>query len=82
MPYPRHVAVLRTIRATLLSKAVPSPGRYSIWTGLAMLYVVWLIAPASDTDWAVPFVVFALAITGVWSIERGFRLERQRRRRH
>jgi hypothetical protein len=46
-----------------------------------MLYVAWLIAPASDTDWAVPFVVFALAITGVWSIERGFRLERQRRRR-
>jgi hypothetical protein len=75
------MAVLRTIRATLLSKAVPSPGRYSIWTGLAMLYVAWLIAPASDTDWAVPFVALALAITGVWSIERGFGLERQRRRR-
>ncbi len=44
-----------------------------------MLYAVLVIAPAAETDPAAPFVAILLAIAGIWSIERGVRLEFHRR---
>jgi hypothetical protein len=67
------------IAAALMSRGVISRGWYSVLTGVAMLLAVWLIAPASDSDPAVPVVVLVLALTGIWSIERGLRAEYQRR---
>jgi hypothetical protein len=67
------------IAAALMSRGVISPGWYSVLTGVAMLLVVWLIAPASDSDPAVPVVALVLALTGMWNIERGLRAEYQRR---
>ena len=73
------MAVLRDLARALLSKGVISRGWYAILTGLAMLFVVWLIVPIADTDPAVPVVAVVLALTGIWSIERGLRSEYQRR---
>ncbi len=73
------MAALRNLAAALLSKGVISRGWYSILTGVAMLYVVVAIAPQAATDHAVPFAAVALALTGVWCIERGLRSEYQRR---
>jgi hypothetical protein len=72
--------VLRAVGAYVLSKGVISRGWYAILTGIAMIYAVLVIAPASDTDPAAPFVAVALAVTGIACIERGVRLERRRRR--
>ncbi len=70
---------LRTIGATLMSKGVISRGWYAVLTGLAMLYAVVVIAPATGTDPAAPYVAILLAIAGIWSVERGARLEFRRR---
>jgi glucose dehydrogenase len=67
------------IAAAVMSKGVISRGWYSVLTGVAMLLAVWLIAPTSDSDPAVPFVALVLALTGIWNIERGLRAEYQRR---
>jgi protein-S-isoprenylcysteine O-methyltransferase Ste14 len=67
-----------TVMRALLSRGVISPGWYAILTGLAMLYVVWLIAPVAHTDRAIPVVAVVLAITGIWSIERGLRSQLRR----
>jgi len=73
------MAVLRDLARALLSKGVISRGWYAILTGVAMLFVVWLIAPVADTDPAVPVVALVLAVAGIWNIERGLRSEYQRR---
>lgn len=70
--------VLRTVGAALLSKGVISRGWYAVLTGIAMLYAALSIASAAETDPAAPFVVLALAVAGLWSIERGWRLEFRR----
>jgi hypothetical protein len=74
------LSALRALVSTLLSKGVISPGWYSILTGLAMLYVAYLLGPAVDTDPAAVFVGLTLGVVGVWSIERGIRSEVQRHR--
>jgi len=63
---------LREYLLTLMSRGVISPGWYSIWTGVAMLFVVYSLRTATD-DPAVPYVGLVLAITGVWCLERGYR---------
>jgi DMSO reductase anchor subunit len=70
---------LRDIASAVLSKGVISRGWYSILTGIAMLFVVWLIVPVRDTDPAVPFVAAALAVTGIWSLGRGLLFQYRRR---
>ena len=67
------------LAAALMSRGVISRGWYSVLTGVAMLLVVWLIAPATNSDPAVPVVALVLAVTGIWNIERGLRAEYQRR---
>jgi len=65
-----------------MSTGVLSAGWYSIFTGLAMLYVAYLLASVlSDADAAAPFVALVFAATGLWQLERGIRAEYQRRRR-
>ena len=43
-----------------------------------MLYVAYLLASVSG-DAAAPIVAVALAVTGVWQLERGVRAELRRR---
>ncbi len=73
MPSPRRLA------ATVLSKGVVSRGWYSILTGVAMLYVAWLLSGVGDDDPAAAPVGLVLAVVGVWCLARGVRLEARRR---
>ena len=73
-------SALRAVLAALLSKGVISPGWYSILTGVAMLFVAYLLGSAVHTDRAAMFVGLALGVTGVWSVERGIRSEVRRHR--
>jgi hypothetical protein len=61
-----------------MSTGVLSAGWYSVLTGLALLYVAYLLGSGSG-DAAAPFVAVALAVAGVWQLERGLRSEFQRR---
>ena len=72
--------VLRRFAATVMSTGVISRGWYSILTGVAMLYVVWLLRPAYGTDTAAPFVGLGLGITGIWCLVRGLLFEARRHR--
>ena len=61
-----------------MSVGVLSAGWYSILTGLALLYVAYLLGSATG-DAAAPFVAITLGVLGVWQLERGLRAEFQRR---
>lgn len=75
------VMSMRSARATisgLISRGVLNPGWYSVLTGLALLYVAYLLGSVSG-DPAAPWVAIALAVTGLWQLERGLRADVQRR---
>ena len=55
-----------------MSMGVVSAAWYSVLTGGALLYVAYLLGSVSG-DSAAPFVAVALAVTGVWQLERGLR---------
>jgi hypothetical protein len=74
------MTVLRKVAAAVMSGGVTSRGWYSILTGGAMLFVVWLLGPAYDADAAAPLVGLGLGFTGIWCLERGIRVELRRRR--
>lgn len=65
-----------------MAMGVLSAGWYSVLTGAALLGVAYLLGsvPPGD-DAAAPFVALALAVTGLWQLERGLRAEFQRRPR-
>jgi hypothetical protein len=69
----------RTAAARLMSTGVLSPGWYSILTGLAMLYVAYLLGSVSGDDAVAPIVAVASGVTGVWLLRRGLSAEFQRR---
>ena len=71
---------VRRVVTAAVSKGTLSPGCYAVLTGVAMLYVVWVITPHADTDQAIPFVAVALTALGLWNLGRGVWLERNRRR--
>jgi hypothetical protein len=72
---------VRAVTAAALSKGVISPGWYAVLTGLAMLYVAYLLGTVSgEDDAAAPFVALGLGIVGVAVLERGVRRELRRRR--
>ena len=73
------MATLRTIASFLMSRGVIGAGWYSIWTGVALLFVAYAVASVSANDRAAPFVAVVLAVTAVWRLERGLRSEFQRR---
>jgi glucose dehydrogenase len=75
-----RVGFLRAAASRLLSTGVLSEGWYSILTGLALLFVAYLLGsvPVND-DPAALFVAIVLFVTGVWQLERGLRAEFQRR---
>ena len=58
---------------------VLSAGWYSILTGLALLYVSYVLGSVSGDDAAAPFVAVAFVVMGAWQLERGVRAEFQRR---
>jgi hypothetical protein len=64
----------------VLSRGRISRGWYSILTGVAMLYVAWVLGSVSATDAAAPLVGLVLAITGIWCLGRGILLEVRRHR--
>ncbi len=55
-------------------------GWSSILTGLALLYVAYVLGSVSEDDAAAMPVGVALGVTGIWQLERGLRAEFQRRR--
>lgn len=68
----------RAAVSRLMSAGMLSAGWYSILTGLALLYVAYALGSASG-DPVAPFVAVALAVPGLWQLERGLRAEFQRR---
>lgn len=70
----------RSLVSALLSKGVLSPSWYAILTGVAMLYVAYLLGTAVSDDPAALWVGLVLGVTGVWSLERGVRAEVRRGR--
>ena len=73
-----HMGFVRAAASRLMSMGVLSAGWDSILTGLAMLFAAYVLGSVSG-DAAAPFVAVALAVTGVWQLERGLRAEFQRR---
>jgi len=73
---------VRALTAAVLSKGVISPGWYAILTGLAMIYVAYLLGTVGgDVDPAAPYVALGLGVGGVAVLERGVREELRRRQR-
>jgi hypothetical protein len=70
----------RALVSTVLSKGVISPGWYAILTGVAMLFVAYLLGSAVSSDPAAMWVGLVMGVTGVWSVERGVRAEVRRAR--
>ncbi len=62
-----------------MSTGVLSAGWYSILTGLALLFVAYMLGTVSGDDAAALPVAIVLAVTGLWQLERGLRAEFQRR---
>lgn len=73
------MAILRTVVSALMSKGVLSAGWNSILTGVAFVYVAYLLGSGADGDSAAPFVAVVLVVAGAWQLERGLRAEFQRR---
>jgi hypothetical protein len=71
---------LRRCAAACLSRGVISRGWDSILTGLALIYVAWLLLTAYDADAAAPFVGVVLAVLGIRCLDRGIRAEARRHR--
>ena len=69
----------RAAASRLMSTGVLSAGWYSILTGLALLFVAYALGTVSGDDAAALPIAVALAVTGVWQLERGLRAEFQRR---
>ena len=72
------MSLVRAATSRVMSAGVLSAGWYSVLTGLAMLYLAYVLGSVSG-DAAAPFVAVALAVAGVWQVERGLRAEFQRR---
>ena len=73
------MASLRSVASALMSKGVLSAGWNSILTGVAFVYVAYLLGSVVGDDSAAPFVAVVLAVAGAWQLERGIRAEFQRR---
>jgi glucose dehydrogenase len=69
---------LRTFAARLMTVGALSAGWYAILTGLALLFVAYVLG-TSTGDPASPFVAVVLAVAGVWQLETGLRAELERR---
>ncbi len=74
------MGLLRAVASRLLSVGALSAGWYSILTGLAMLYVAYVLG-SGWADVAAAWVAVVFAVTGLWQLERGLRAEFQRRPR-
>lgn len=72
---------VRTTASRLMAFGRLSAGWYSILTGLVLLYVAYLLGSVSwEVDRAAPVVAVALAVAGLWQLQRGLRLEVRRPR--
>jgi hypothetical protein len=66
------------VASRLMSAGMLSAGWYSVLIGLALLYVSYLLGSVPEDDAAGMPVAIALAVTGVWQLERGLRAAFQR----
>lgn len=73
------MASLRSLVSALMSKGVLSPAWNSIVTGVAFIFLAYVLGTAAGGDSAAPFVAIVLAATGAWQLERGLRAEFRRR---
>ncbi len=73
------MTLLRRLGARLMSTGVLSTGINSIVTGVALLVAASLLWSGLDTDPVAGPVGIAVAVLGVWSIERGVRRTWRRR---
>ena len=76
--YARPVETVSRFVRRLMSTGLLRAGWYSILTGVALLYISYLLGSASADAAAMPVAV-ALAVTGVWQLEQGLRAESRRR---
>ena len=74
-----HMASLRSVVSGVMSKGVLSPGWNSIVTGVAFLFLAYVLGTGAGEDSAAPFVAIVLAAMGAWQLERGLRAEFRRR---
>jgi len=56
-----------------------SAGQYSVLTGLALLYVSYVLGSVSRDDAAALPVAIVFAVMGFWQLARGVRSEIRRR---
>jgi hypothetical protein len=75
------MTTVRGLAAALLSKGVLSAGRDAILTGLALVVLGLALASVSGDDAAAGVVGLASFLAGAWQLERGLRLQFQRRPR-
>lgn len=77
-----RVTFLSAAASRLMAMGVLSAGSYSMLTGLALLYLAYVLGMTPwDADRAAAFVSVAFAATGLWQLTRGLRAELQRRPR-
>lgn len=50
-----------------------SAGWYSIWTGLVLLYVAYLLGTVSNTDPLAAYAAVVAAGLGIWQLASGIR---------
>jgi hypothetical protein len=72
------MGLVRAPASRVMSLGLLSAGWRSVLTGLAFLYVAYLLGSVSG-DEAAPIVAVVLAVAGAWQLERGLRAEFQRR---
>lgn len=76
------MATIRAALARLMSTGVISAARYSVLTGLALLYLTYMLRPwSSSQDPALPYVAPVLAALGLWQLGKGVKGELDERRR-
>ncbi|WP_457189800.1 hypothetical protein [Nocardioides sp. P5_E3] len=71
---------LRAAASRLMTVGLLSDGWYSILTGLALLFLAYVLGGVSwDTDPAANVVAIAFLVIGSWHLTRGIRAEFRRR---
>lgn len=76
----RRVKSLRAAASRLMTVGLLSDGWYSILTGLALLFLAYVLGGVSwDTDPAANLVTIAFLVIGSWHLTRGIRAEVRRR---
>ena len=69
---------LRAWVSALLTERLVTSGWFSIWTGLVLLYVAYLLGTVSPVDAVAPYTAVIAAALGLWQLGSGVRAEVRR----